>query len=86
MMPTGFSLRSEIARLVFVAGKVSETEGARQGWVSREGVGILSLTYVSDALNSSITIYAAGASGNATPVATIAGGNTGLNSPALITF
>jgi len=34
----------------------------------------------------SITVYAAGASGNATPMATIAGGNTGLNQPALITF
>ncbi|PYO70626.1 MAG: hypothetical protein DMD64_16905, partial [Gemmatimonadetes bacterium] len=30
---------------------------------------------------SSITVYAAGASGNATPTATIAGGNTGLNFP-----
>src|SRR5439155_7390472 len=31
---------------------------------------------------SSITVYAAGASGNVTPAATIAGGNTGLGSPA----
>src|SRR6267143_1111165 len=34
----------------------------------------------------SITVYAAGASGNAPPTATIAGGNTGLNNPAPITF
>jgi hypothetical protein len=33
-----------------------------------------------------ITVYAPGASGNATPTATIAGSNTGLNSPTLITF
>jgi len=35
---------------------------------------------------NSIMIYAAGASGNATPTATIFGGNTGLGGPALITF
>ena len=31
--------------------------------------------------STSITVYAAGASGNATPTATIAGGNTGLSVP-----
>src|SRR5207249_8412524 len=36
--------------------------------------------YVSNGGNS-ITVYAAGASGDATPTATIAGGNTGLNFP-----
>src|SRR5437773_2249047 len=38
--------------------------------------------YVANYFGSSITVYAAGASGNATPTATIAGGNTGLNNPA----
>src|SRR5439155_817287 len=41
-------------------------------------------TYVvNDVANdvNSITVYAAGASGNATPTATIAGGNTGLSFP-----
>ena len=37
--------------------------------------------YVANYFGSSITVYAAGASGNATPTATIAGGNTGLNFP-----
>src|SRR6266850_537929 len=37
--------------------------------------------YVANAYINSITVYAAGASGNATPTATIAGGNTGLSSP-----
>ena len=41
--------------------------------------------YVTSAGNS-ITVFAAGASGNATPTATIVGGNTGLNVPELITF
>src|SRR5205814_3576066 len=35
--------------------------------------------YVVNEVGNSITVYAAGASGNATPTATIAGGNTGLN-------
>src|SRR5438094_1874283 len=39
------------------------------------------LLYVANLFGNSITAYAAGASGNATPTATIAGGNTGLNSP-----
>jgi len=37
--------------------------------------------YVANFGNNSITVYSAGASGNATPTATIAGGNTGLNFP-----
>src|SRR6266702_2438782 len=37
--------------------------------------------YVANAGGNTITVYAAGASGNATPTATIAGGNTGLNVP-----
>src|SRR5438093_651703 len=37
--------------------------------------------YVANEVGNSITVYAAGASGNATPTATIAGGNTGLNGP-----
>src|SRR5438093_1303346 len=37
--------------------------------------------YVANFVGNSITVYAAGASGNATPTATIAGGNTGLNFP-----
>src|SRR6266550_3612692 len=37
--------------------------------------------YVANYFGNSITVYAAGASGNATPTATIAGGNTGLNFP-----
>ncbi len=37
--------------------------------------------YVANVDNYSVTVYAPGASGNATPTATIAGGNTGLNQP-----
>jgi len=37
--------------------------------------------YVANFTGNSITVYAAGATGNATPVATIAGSNTGLNAP-----
>src|SRR5438552_1464632 len=37
--------------------------------------------YVANEFGNSITVYAAGASGNATPTATIAGGNTGLSFP-----
>jgi sugar lactone lactonase YvrE len=37
--------------------------------------------YVSNFNANSITVYVAGASGNATPRATIAGSNTGLDSP-----
>src|SRR5437762_10014084 len=39
------------------------------------------LLYVANIFGNSITAYAAGASGNATPTATIAGGNTGLSLP-----
>src|SRR5437016_7438106 len=39
------------------------------------------LYIANEVFGSSITVYAAGASGNATPVATIAGGNTGLSLP-----
>ena len=38
------------------------------------------------ASNNRIMVFAAGASGNATPTATIAGGNTGLSNPFFITF
>src|SRR5438552_3172822 len=37
--------------------------------------------YVANEFGNSITVYAAGASGNAMPTATIAGGNTGLSFP-----
>src|SRR5438094_7993262 len=37
--------------------------------------------YVANYDGSSVTAYAAGATGNATPTATIAGSNTGLNHP-----
>src|SRR5438309_11196194 len=37
--------------------------------------------YVANFTGNSITVYAAGATGNATPTATIAGSNTGLNQP-----
>src|SRR6266571_2890268 len=39
------------------------------------------LYVANEVFGSSITVYAAGASGNATPTATIAGGNTGLSLP-----
>src|SRR5882762_87736 len=39
------------------------------------------LYVANEVFGSSITVYAPGASGNATPVATIAGGNTGLSFP-----
>src|SRR5436309_14039261 len=38
--------------------------------------------YVANYNGSSVTAYAAGATGNATPTVTIAGGNTELNRPA----
>ena len=38
--------------------------------------------YVANTGNSSVTTYAAGSSGNATPLQTISGTNTGLNAPA----
>ena len=41
----------------------------------------LKALYVANEFGNSITVYAPGASGNATPTATIAGGNTGLNFP-----
>src|SRR5947199_9544461 len=47
--------------------------------IARDGAGKI---YVTNVTGSSITVYAAGANGNATPTATIAGGNTGLNFPA----
>jgi len=37
--------------------------------------------YVANKLNNAITVFAAGATGNASPVDTIAGPNTGLNAP-----
>ena len=46
--------------------------------IARDGAGNI---YVTDASNNSITVYAAGASGNVSPTATIAGGNTGLIQP-----
>src|SRR5439155_24244814 len=49
------------------------------GAMARDGAEQL---YVRNDAGSSITVYAAGASGNAAPTATIAGGNTGLNFPA----
>jgi len=42
--------------------------------------------YATNPIGNSITVYAAGANGNATPTVTIAGSNTGLNVPALIKF
>jgi hypothetical protein len=39
------------------------------------------LLYVANPGSNSIAVFAAGASGNATPTATITGGNTGLNGP-----
>jgi DNA-binding beta-propeller fold protein YncE len=42
--------------------------------------------YVGNSDVNSITVYAAGANGNATPTATIAGGSTGLNGLWAITF
>ena len=42
--------------------------------------------FVANFTSNSITVYAAGATGNATPTATIAGSNTGLNGPVGIVF
>ena len=42
--------------------------------------------FVANFTSNSITVYAAGATGNATPTATIAGSNTGLNGPVGVTF
>ena len=42
--------------------------------------------YVASLNANSITVYAAGASGDATPTATITGANTGLNLPVRLTF
>jgi len=49
--------------------------------IALDGAGNIYVTNVSLISPYSITVYAAGASGNATPTATIAGGNTGLNVP-----
>src|SRR5205807_825576 len=46
--------------------------------IARDGAGNI---YVAIPGQESIVVYAAGASGNATPTVTIAGGNTGLNAP-----
>src|SRR5439155_3015403 len=53
--------------------------------ISWDAAGTIDLIYGVYAFRSSITVYAAGASGNATPTATIARNNTGLSAPALIT-
>jgi sugar lactone lactonase YvrE len=49
--------------------------------IALDGAGNIYVTNVSLISPYSITVYAAGASGNATPTATIAGGNTGLSAP-----
>ncbi len=38
-------------------------------------------TYVVNAHNNSVTVFAAGANGDATPIQTISGSETGLNDP-----
>jgi len=64
------------------AGNATPTATINYGptpWgIALDGAGKI---YVTNPALYSITVYAAGASGNATPTATIAGGNTGLNSP-----
>ena len=42
--------------------------------------------YVANFTGNSITVYAAGATGNTSPTATIAGSNTGLNGPIGVAF
>src|SRR2546427_70484 len=54
--------------------------------IALDGAGNIYVTNVSLISPNSITVYAAGASGDATPTATIAGVNTGLNAPTAITF
>src|SRR2546425_12957020 len=50
-------------------------------------VGAAARTYLSTPASSpSITVYAVGATGNATPTAIIAGGNTGLIGPGAMAF
>src|SRR5438552_7737169 len=51
--------------------------------VALDGAGNIYVTNSASSVggSNSITVYAAGASGNATPAATIAGGNTGLDFP-----
>jgi len=50
--------------------------------IARDGAGNIYVANSFSSITVSITVYAAGASGNATPTATIAGGNTGLDGPA----
>jgi hypothetical protein len=52
-------------------------DGAGQLYVANS----LNCPNVSDCFDASITVYAAGATGNATPTATIHGSNTGLHDP-----
>jgi 6-phosphogluconolactonase (cycloisomerase 2 family) len=61
--------------------------GAATGLGNPDDIGVdaSGKIYVANFGNSSITTYAAGSSGNATPLQTIAGTNTGLNGPAGIT-
>src|SRR6266496_3398539 len=64
------------------AGNATPTATINYGptpWgIALDGAGKI---YVTNPALYSITVYAAGASGNATPIATIAGGNTGLQFP-----
>ncbi len=77
--------------LMFAAGSGNatliaggNTELTDPAGIALDGAGNI---YVANPLNSNnVLVFAAGASGNVTPIVTIAGGNTGLNFPVLISF
>src|SRR5260370_6003375 len=61
---------------------VTATDVAARSITGSEAVSVTPRPfYVANFNGNSATVYAAGATGNATPIATIAGSNTGLTSP-----
>jgi sugar lactone lactonase YvrE len=75
-------------RVWFVADQLARTHGLRLYFDTESRTAKFNATiaatgkiYVANLTNNSITIYGPGSSGDATPVATISGPNTGLNEP-----
>jgi sugar lactone lactonase YvrE len=62
---------------------INTISGGNTGLNSPQGIArdVGGRIYVTNSASNTVTVYAAGASGNATPVATIGGGLTGMNSP-----
>src|SRR3989449_2992462 len=73
LFPYTTLFRSPTAKIAVSTTGLSQPEG-----LAFDAAGDL---YVANVSNNSITVYAAGTTGNATPTATIAGNNTGLSGP-----